>query len=144
MGVLGTGVASQESQRDRAVDVGEDPPGSGPERIELAAQLVGERYACCHEVLAGAHQRSQRECLVTAQSERGEAVAVGAREFTEHHRVEAVVLRAACTEAITRGGELVGMDREHSDPGRQESADQQSVRALDRAESGLTGLQALK
>ena len=38
-------VALQEGERDRAVDLGEDLGGAGPERVELGAQLVGQPNA---------------------------------------------------------------------------------------------------
>jgi hypothetical protein len=36
-------IARQKGQRDRAVDLKEDPDRARPEALELAAQLVGER-----------------------------------------------------------------------------------------------------
>jgi hypothetical protein len=62
--VVGAGVAAQEGERDRAVDVGEDSCGAGPGRVELGAQLVGQVDAHGDEVLARADQRSQRDGLV--------------------------------------------------------------------------------
>jgi hypothetical protein len=128
----GAGVAREERERDRAVDVGEDALGAGPEAVELGAQLVGELDAHGDEVLACAQQRLQRDRLVAGGRERGEAVLIGAAELAEHERVEAIGLARGRAEAIARGGELVGMDRQHADPGRQQPADQQPFGSLDR------------
>ena len=59
-------------------------------------------------------------------------MAVGAREFAEHERVEAVVLAGGSAEALTSGGDLVGMDCQHAQSGGQQTPDEQPVGALDR------------
>ena len=131
-GVGVAGVAGQEGERDRAVELAEDPRRAGPEGVELGAQLVGQRDPGADQVFAGADQRAQRQRLVGAGGQRGEAVAVGAAQFAQHERVEAVGFAGGGAEAIARGGELVGMDRQHRDPRGQQPGDQQPVGALDR------------
>jgi hypothetical protein len=59
-------------------------------------------------------------------------VTIGAAELAQHEAVEAVGLAGRGAEAIARGGELVGMDREHRDAGGQRSPDPQPVGTLDR------------
>ena len=44
-GAEGRGVAGEERERNRRVDVGEDGGGAGPEALEQGAQLIGEREA---------------------------------------------------------------------------------------------------
>jgi hypothetical protein len=129
--VGGAGVAAQERQRDRAVDVGEARHGAGPEALELAAQLVGDRDAMLDEVLASAGQGAQRLGGIRIGHQHTEAVTVGARQLGEHERVEAVALAARGAEAGSHRGDLVGMDRDHVDPRIQQPFDQQSVGTLD-------------
>jgi hypothetical protein len=52
-------VALEELKRDWAVDVAEDMRGAGPERLQLRAQLVGDRDTVTDEVLARARQRDR-------------------------------------------------------------------------------------
>jgi len=131
--VGGAGIALEERESDRAVDVGEDPFGAGPERLQLGAQLVRQGDPGVDEILTGAHERLQCQCLVAGGREHGEAVPVGSGELAQHERVEAVVLARGRSVALTRCLDLVGVDREHDDPGRQEPSDQEPVGALDRA-----------
>ena len=79
-GAVRGGVAAQEGERDRAVDIGEDGGGAGPEPLEQAAQLVGQGDARGDQVVAAAHQRAQGLDRVRARGERAEAVAVGAQQ----------------------------------------------------------------
>src|SRR6266545_5407551 len=51
------GVALEERQRDRAVDLGEDRRCAGPEALQLRPEFVGQRDPRVDEVLAGADQR---------------------------------------------------------------------------------------
>jgi hypothetical protein len=138
-GVGWGGVALEEGQRDRAVDVGEDRGGAGPEAVEVGAQLVGQRDAGVDEVFAGAHERAQRRGLVARRGQRGEAVMVGAGQLAEHHAVERVGLAGGGTEAIAGGLDLVGMDRHNGDAGGEQPADEQPVGAFDRHPLDTTG-----
>jgi hypothetical protein len=126
------GVVLEEGQRDRAVEGGEELRGSGPDAVEFGAQLVGQRDARMDEVLMGAGERAQRARGVAVRLERAEAMAVGAREFGEHERVEAVALAARVGVARPRRLDLVGMDRHHDQSGLQQPVDQQPVGPLER------------
>jgi hypothetical protein len=53
------------------------------------------------------HQRPQRKRLIGTRSERREAVAIGAGQLAQNHRVETVVLAGASMEVIARGRELI-------------------------------------
>jgi hypothetical protein len=134
------GVALAEGEPDRAVDVGEDAPSAGPERVELGAQPVGQRDARRDEILAGAHERAQGDGLVARGRQGGESVAVGARELAQHEAVEGVGLAGGGAEAVARGLDLVGVNRQHGDPGGQQPTHEQSIRTLDRDQ--LDGVRA--
>jgi hypothetical protein len=69
------------------VDVGEALLGAGPEGFELDAQLVGERDSGFDEVLAGGHQRPERERLVTGGRDQLDAVTAGAGELAEDQSI---------------------------------------------------------
>ncbi len=57
---------------------------------------------------------------------------IGPCELAEHHRVEAIGLAARHAEAGPRGLDLIGMQRQHDQPGVQQPLDEQPVRPLDR------------
>ena len=65
-GVGGAGVALEERERDRRVDLGEQTGRAGPEALQLGAQLVGQRDARLDQVLAGARERPDRLGLVAS------------------------------------------------------------------------------
>lgn len=62
---------------------------------------------------------------------------IGARQFTEHERVEPIRLAAAGPEPRPRGGDLVGMQRQHPQPDVKQPLDQQPIRPLDRDQRDL-------
>jgi hypothetical protein len=125
-------VAAQERERDRAVNLGEDLRGAGPEALQLRAQLVGQREPMADEVFARAGERAHRLGGIAVGDQHPVTVAVGARELGEHERIEAVALAARRAEARSHRGELVGMHRDHPQAGVQQPLDQQPVRTLDR------------
>jgi hypothetical protein len=92
--VGGRGVALEERERDRAVEVREDHGRAGPEPLQLGAELVAERDALLDEDLATTGQGAERFGLVAVGCECSEAVAVGAGELAQHERVEPVGLPA--------------------------------------------------
>ena len=49
-----TGIAGQERKRDRAIEIGEQADRSGPEPLELGAELVGRRDPRRDEILSRA------------------------------------------------------------------------------------------
>ena len=142
LGVLRRGIAFEEAQRDRGVDVGEDARRAGPEAVKFGAQLVGQLHAGGDQVLAGAGERAQRLGGVAVGRERAEAVGVGARELAEHPGVEVIGL-ALGAKAGAGGLDLIGMQRQHAQAGVQQPLDQQSVRALDRDALDATADQQL-
>ena len=62
---------------------------------------------------------------------------IGARQLAQHERVEPIGLPARDPEPITRGRDLVGMQRQHPQPRVQQPLDQQPVRPLDRDQRHL-------
>jgi hypothetical protein len=125
-------VALEEHERDRAVDLGEDPRRAGPELLELGAQLVGQRHARVNEVLTRARERAQRLGRVRVRHQHTEAVAVGAGQLGQHKRVKAVALAARRAKPRAHRGDLIGMDRDHPQTRVQQPLDQQPIRPLDR------------
>ena len=127
-----TRVALEERQADRAVEVGEDFDSARPEPFQLGAELVAQRDALLDEDLAAAGQGAQRLGVVAVGHQRPEPVAVGACQLAEHERVEPIRLPARWAEPIAGRVDLVGMNRQHHQPGVQQPIDQQPVRTLDR------------
>ena len=130
-GAVGGGIALGESERDRAVDFGEDRGGAGPEALEQAPELVGQGDPLHHQVIAGAHQRAQRPDLVRAGRERAEAAAIGAQDIGEHIRVAGIALTAGGAIARPAGLDDVGMDRHDRVTGRDQRVDDEAGRPLD-------------
>src|SRR5664279_1557042 len=58
------GVALQERERDRAVELREQADRTRPEPLELRPQLAAQRHASVDEILARAGQRPQRLGLI--------------------------------------------------------------------------------
>ena len=89
----GRGVAVQEGEGDGRVDVGEDGGGAGPEAVQQAAQLVGQREALGDQ---SSRPRTRRATpwFVRAGRERAEAVAVRAEEVVQDEGVAGVALAA--------------------------------------------------
>jgi hypothetical protein len=139
--VGGAWVELEERERDRAVDSGEDLLGAGPECLQLRAELVSERDTRVHEVLSGTNERLQRQRLVAGGREYGESVTVCSSELAQHECVKAVVLARGCAVAVTSCLDLVGVDRQYENVGRQESPDEQPVGPLDRAALDLVTVQ---
>lgn len=125
-------VARQKRQRDRTVDLKEDPDRARPEALELAAQLVGQRDASVHEILASARQRAQRLGVITVGLQAPEAVMIGPRELAQHERVKAIGLAARDLKTRPRRLDLVRMQREHAQPRVEQPLDQHAIRTLDR------------
>jgi hypothetical protein len=111
--------------------VGEDER-PGPERLELGAQLVGERDPRLDEVLARARERPQRPCLVGVGADRAQPMGVGSGQLGEHERVEAIRLAVGDRVALPGRLRLIGMDRDHDQTCIEQPVDHDPVRALDR------------
>ena len=99
-GVVGAGVALEEGERDRRVDVGEDPRGAGPEGVELRAQLVGERDPLLDQVLAGARQRL---AAPSSRRRRARAGAAGACRCGRARRARSRRSRPTCRRRCGSG-----------------------------------------
>ena len=130
--VDGRRVTLQERERDRAVEIAEDHGRSGPEALQLSAQLVAQRHALLDQQLAPACERPERLGPVAVGHQLAEAMRVGAREFAQHERVEAVGLTARGTKPRAGRGDLVGMQCQHGQPSVEQPLDQQPVGALKR------------
>ena len=127
----------QKRERDLAVQVGEQANWAGPEALELGAQLVTKRLPRLDQVLAPAAQRLQRLGLIAVRLQHPEAVVVGARQLAQHERVEPVGLAARWPESRAGRRHLVGVQRQHLEPGVEQPLDQHPVRALDRDQLNL-------
>ncbi len=125
-GAVGCRLALQEGERDRRVDIGEDRGGAAPEALEQAAELVGQRDALGHQVLAGADERAQHLDLVGAWPQRPEAVAVGAQDVGEHVGVARIALAAGGAVAGPARLDDAGMDRHDRVTGLDQGVDDQS------------------
>ena len=134
-------VALKERETDRTVEIAEEPDRAGPEALEFAPQLVAERDASLHEVLARTGERPQRFGLVGVGLKDAEAVMIGARQLTQDERVKPVGLAARGAEPRAGGRDLVGVDRQHPQPGIQQPLDQHPIRPLDRYELCVHSLQ---
>ncbi len=97
LGGLGRGVALDEGQRDRRVDVGEDGASAWPERLQQATQLVGQLHPSGQQIVASTHQRAQGEDLVALRAQGLEAMTVGAQQVGQHVGVRGVALAAVAT-----------------------------------------------
>jgi hypothetical protein len=131
-GRFGRGIALEEGERDRTGEIAEDPRGAGPEALEHAAQLVGQRDARPNEVVAAAHQGAQRLDRVGLGRERAQAVAIGAQDVGQDEGVARVALGGDRTVARPAGLEQVGMDRDDAKAGVHQRVDQEAGGSLDR------------
>ncbi|HSS33908.1 MAG TPA: hypothetical protein VLL27_11565 [Solirubrobacterales bacterium] len=130
-GVGGARVAGQEGEGDRRVDVGEDER-SGPEGLELGAQLVCQLDPNPDQVLSGPGQGSQCLGLVRVGPDRPQSVGVGARQLGQDEGVEAIGLATSDRVALTRSLGLVGVHGDHGQARLEEAVHQDPVGALDR------------
>ena len=130
--VGGAGVAFEEGERDRRVDVGEDLLGAGPEGVELGAQLVGERDSLLDQVLAGAGQRLERLRLVAVGLEQpADGACRCGRAQPAHRRRSRRTCRRRCGSG--HGRLRAGSDGRHDrDACVEQPVDDQPIRLLDR------------
>jgi len=128
----GAGIASQERERDRAIDRGEQANRSRPEPPQFGAQLVAERHPRADEIFPGSDQRPQRLRLIAIGLQQPEAVPIGARQLTQHEPVVLIGLPARSANPITRRLDLVRGQRQHPHPRFEQPVDQQPIGPLDR------------
>ena len=130
-GRLRSRVALDEGQRDRRVDVGEDGCRARPERLQEAAQLVGQLHPRRHQIVASSYQGAQGEDLVALRSKRLEAVAVGAQQIGEYVGIGRVALAAVASVTRTARLDGIGVDRNHLEAGLDHRIDQEARGSLD-------------
>lgn len=100
-------------QRDRRVEVGEEPERTRKGEFELSTELLGEPGASLDEVLAGPDRRPQRHGLGAVGSKRAEAMAVGPQDVGQDQRVGAIVLVAGAPIPAAKGLDVT--TRDHHD-----------------------------
>src|SRR5205807_4969166 len=123
---VGRGVAGQEGERDRRVDVEKDGRGAGPDALEQGAQLIGEGDALGDEVIAAAHERPQGASLVGGRAQRGEAMAIQAQQIRQDEGIAGVTLAAGGGVARPSRLEGVRVDGHDLEPGVDERVDEQA------------------
>jgi len=127
----GRGVAAQERQADGRGDVGEDAGSAGPEGLERAVQLIAQRNAGGHQIIARAHQGAQRADRIGLRRQCRPAVPIGAQQVGQQVGVASVALGAVAAVARAAGLDRVGVDREDLVAGLDQGIDDQARRALD-------------
>lgn len=105
------GIAREEREGDRRVDVGKDGGGPGPESLEQGAELIRERYPLGHEIIAAAHEGTQRACFIRRRMQRTEAVAIGPKQVSEDEGIAGIALTAGGRVARSTGLERVRVNR---------------------------------
>ena len=125
------GVAGQELQADRRLDVGEDRLGARPVRVQQRGQLVGGSDPHLNHVAAGPHDGAQRIRLVGVGGGGLQLVRAQPQVLGDHRGVASVGLRPGQHLAVPPGLDRVRADRHHRVPGLQQQVDQAAVRALD-------------
>jgi hypothetical protein len=130
--VHGAGVALQEAERDRRVDLAEHLRRARPEALQLRLQLSRERLPRMDQVLATATQCPQRLRPIAVRDQHAEPVTVGTRELGERESVEVIALAARRGEPRSHRHELVGVHRDHRQASIQQPLDQQPIGPIDR------------
>ena len=141
-GALGRGVAGEEGEGDRGVEVGEDGGGAGPEALEQGAQPIGERHALGDEIVAAAHEGAQGAGLIGGGAQGWEAMAIGAQEIGQDEGVAGVSLAAGGGVARARGLKGVGMDGNDLEAGLDERVDEEARGPLQGEPHGAAAPQA--
>ncbi len=141
-GGFGRGVALDEGERDGRIHLGEDLGGARPERLEQAAQLVGEGHARGHQVVAPAHEGAQRAHFVALGGQGLEAMAIGAQQIGEQIGVAGVALGPVAAVARARGLDGVGVNGHDGEAGFEQRVDHQARGPLDGHRGTAVVLQA--
>ncbi len=128
----GGGVAGQERQADRRLDVGEDLFRARPVRIEQRGELVGGRNPGLDQLGAGAGHDAQRGGVLGQWGRSAQPVGAQPQVLGDHVRVARVGLRPGDHLALPPGLDRVRLHRDHRVPGGEQRVDQPPVRALDR------------
>jgi hypothetical protein len=131
LGVGCGGVAGQELQGDRRLDVGEDGLGARPVRVQQCAQLVGGRHPRIDQIVAGAYHGTQRLRLGAVRHGQTQPVVAAAQVVRDDVRVAGVGLGTRAGLRLPPRLDGVGADRHHRMPGLQHRVHEASVRTLD-------------
>ena len=123
-GALRCGVAGEEREGDRGIDVGEEAGGPGPEPLEQSAELIGEGEALGDEVVSAAHEGSERARVVGGRAQGPEPVAIGPEQVGEDEGVAQVGLTAGGRVPGPTRLERVRVDRHYLEPGLEEGVDE--------------------
>ena len=132
VGLVLAGEPGQEPQRDRGVDVAEQPDRAGEGDLQVRAELVGHRDPGGDQVLAGAHRHPQRDRGLAVPGQRPQPGSVGAQHVGQDVGVERVVLVAGRAVAAAQVLQLLRCDHHHREVGVEQRLDHRPVRALDR------------
>ncbi|MFO1038496.1 MAG: hypothetical protein U1E45_16790 [Geminicoccaceae bacterium] len=130
-GDVGGGIASEECERDRACDVGEDDGSTWPEAVEQRTELVAQCHTLGDEVVTAANRGAQCLDVVGGGQQRPEPMSIGPQDVGEHVGIAGVPLAAGGPVTGPAGFDHVGMDRHDRMPGLDESIDDQPGRSLD-------------
>ena len=125
------GIAGQEGEGDRGIDVGEDAGGAGPEPLEQGPKLIGQGHALGDEVVAPADEGAQGARVVGGRAERPEAMAIGAKEIGEEVAVAVIALPLGSGIPGPAGFDDVGVDGDDLEAGVHQRVDDDARGALD-------------
>ena len=112
-GAGGRWVALHEGQGDGRVDLGKDGRRAGPERVEQAAQWIGQLHPGGDQVIASTHQRAKRTDGIRLRLQGVKAGAIGAQQIGEQVGIGGIALGAVTAIARTSGLDDVGVNRHH-------------------------------
>jgi len=130
--LVGTGEALQEAQADVTVEVAEEADRAREDQQEVGAELIGGGHPRGHQILAGAHRSSERECCRRVRFEGWPAMTVGAQAFGEHVGVAAIVLVARQAKARAQRLDNTTAHHDHLQPNRHQRVHDRAIWSLDR------------
>ncbi len=131
LGALGGGVAREERQGNRRIDIGEDRRGPRPEALEERPELIGQGDALGDEVIATPDQSAEGAGLVRQGLQGTKAVPIGSEQIGEQVGVAGVALAAGCGVAGPAGLHDVGVDGNNAEARGQERVDHEARGALE-------------
>jgi hypothetical protein len=130
-GALRGGIARDEGQGDRAVDVGEDRHSAGPKALEQAPELIGQSDPGGDEIVAGADQGPQRPGGIRRSPELLEPMTIGSQQVGQQVRITRIALAASGGVARPAGFDLVGVNRYDLEVRLNQRVHEQAGRTLD-------------
>ncbi len=132
VGLVLAGEPGQEPQRDRGVDVAEQPDHAGQRGLQVGAELVGHRHPGMDEVLACPHRHPQGHGGLAVASQQLQPSTVGAQHIGQHVAVERVVLVAGRPVPAAEVLQLVRSDHDHPKTRLEQGIDDRAVGPFDR------------